>query len=411
MLKKLSLLIKVIINSEILFKNPPKKELLIFDSTSIWLIKKPILKYFNYYVYEDRGYLIKKIYISFDVIKHVLLNYNYNYGLKNAYAIAIIKLVNPKLILTILNESKNFLYLAKILNKEFNFLWLQIASHCYRINEKFYLKKSRGVNIHSYLVPHILLFSDYDRMNFKKIPEIQIRKSDVVGSIKLEIFKKRLSEKKFLPFQKKYDICLLSEIGAMEIETKKNDYNFIKLIKFVTRYSKEKNLKIVFALKRKKPNKNELSKLNAVFSSYYQEQNWYKKNLSESDYQFIKTKSKNQNFFSSYEAATESRLVIATMSTLLRELFSMKKKILACNFTSNKIYDFPIKGISSINFDCRYSFFKKRMDKIFNISTKEYFRLTKFKKNYDLGVNQKNQSIERILKIINNYTKKNLRSL
>ena len=85
----------------------------------------------------------------------------------------------------------------------------------------------------------------------------------------------------------------------------------------------------------------------------------------------------------------------------------MKKKILACNFTSNKIYDFPIKGISSINFDCRYSFFKKRMDKIFNISTKEYFRLTKFKKKYDLGVNQKNQSIERILKIINNYTKKN----
>ena len=71
------------------------------------------------------------------------------------------------------------------------------------------------------------------------------------------------------------------------------------------------------------------------------------------------------------------------------------------------IPDFPIKGISSINFDCRYSFFKKRMDKIFNISTKEYFRLTKFKKNYDLGVNQKNQSIERILKIINNYTKKN----
>ena len=249
----------------------------------------------------------------------------------------------------------------------------------------------------------------YNKMNFKKIPQIQIRKSDVVGSIRLEIFKKRLSEKKFIPVQKKYDICLLSEIGAMEFETKKNDYNFIKLIKFVTRYSKEKNLKIVFALKRNKPNKNQLSKSNAVFSSYYQEQNWYKKNLNESDYQFIKTKFKNQDYFSSYVAAAESRLVIATMSTLLRELFSMKKKILACNFTSNKIYDFPIKGISSINFDCRYSFFKKRMDKIFNISTKEYFRLSKFKKNYDLDVNQKNQSIKKILRIIDTYTRKNLK--
>jgi hypothetical protein len=94
------------------------------------------------------------------------------------------------------------------------------------------------------------------------------------------------------------------------------------------------------------------------------------------------------------------------MSTMLRELFSMEKKILACNFTSNKIYDFPIKGISSINFDCSYDFFKKRIDKILNISNKEYFRLAKFKKNYDLGVNQKNQSIEKILRIINTYTKK-----
>ena len=46
------------------------------------------------------------------------------------------------------------------------------------------------------------------------------------------------------------------------------------------------------------------------------------------------------------------------------------------------------------------------MDIILNISTMEYFRLCKFKKNYDLCVNQKNQSTEKILSIINSYTKK-----
>ena len=190
MIKKLLLLIKIIPNLEISFKNPPKKELLIFDSTSISLIKKTILTHFDYYVHEDRGYLIKKLYISFDIIKHIIINFKY--GLKNAYTIAILELVDPKLILTILNESRNFLFLAKILENKFNFLWLQIASHCYRINEKLYLKKNRGINFYSYLVPHILLLSDYDRLNFKKIPQIKIRKSEVVGSIKLEIFKKKL---------------------------------------------------------------------------------------------------------------------------------------------------------------------------------------------------------------------------
>jgi hypothetical protein len=33
-------------------------------------------------------------------------------------------------------------------------------------------------------------------MNFKKIPQIEIKKSNVVGSVKLEIFKKKLSRKK-----------------------------------------------------------------------------------------------------------------------------------------------------------------------------------------------------------------------
>ncbi len=102
----------------------------------------------------------------------------------------------------------------------------------------------------------------------------------------------------------------------------------------------------------------------------------------------------------------ESRVVIATMSTLLREMFSEKKKILACNFTSNKVYNFPIKGISSINFDCDYNFFRKRLDQIFYLSNKKYFKLAKFKKNYDLVINQKDQTIEKIISIIQSSVEK-----
>ena len=423
MINKLKLLIKVITNSKIFFKNPPKKKLFIFD-IGVPALTQSILKHFDHFVYKDRGYMINRIYISLDIIK--LMIFHLKFGLKNAYTIAIIKLVNPNLILTVIQEQRNFLFLAKVLNKEFNFLILQITSHYYRINEAVYLKKKgvknysineavylkkKGAKIDRYLIPNILLYSDFDKKNYEKIPGINIENYEVVGSLILEAFKNKIKKKEIKIKKNKYDICLLSDIGGMELsDEKKNiDYNFLKLIKFVIQYSKEKNKKIIFALKRPKPKQNENSKLNSNFISYWTEQEWFKKNLSINEYKFLKKRFRNQNHnnFSSYKAATESKVVIASMSTMLREMFSVKKKILACNFTSNKVYDFPIQGISSINFDCDYDFFRKRLDQILYLSDKKYFKLAKFKKNYDLTINQKDQTIEKIVSSIQSFVKKN----
>ena len=195
MINKLKLLIKVITNSKIFFKNPPKKKLFIFD-IGVPALTQSILKHFDHFVYKDRGYMINRIYISLDIIK--LMIFHLKFGLKNAYTIAIIKLVNPNLILTVIQEQRNFLFLAKVLNKEFNFLILQIASHYYRINEAVYLKKKgvknysineavylkkKGAKIDRYLIPNILLYSDFDKKNYEKIPGINIENYEVVGSL------------------------------------------------------------------------------------------------------------------------------------------------------------------------------------------------------------------------------------
>ena len=75
---------------------------------------------------------------------------------------------------------------------------------------------------------------------------------------------------------------------------------------------------------------------------------------------------------------------------------------MACNFTSNKVYDFPIKGISSINFECDYKYFKKRLHRILNLSNKKYFEETNFKKDDDLILNKKDETTKMILNIIQN---------
>ena len=62
---------------------------------------------------------------------------------------------------------------------------------------------------------------------------------------------------------------------------------------------------------------------------------------------------------------------------------------MACNFTKNHVYDFPIKGLCVIK-DCSYEEFEKRLLEIYSIAKEDYFSridknwnsLDKFSNNY-----------------------------
>ena len=403
MYKRIIFFIKIFIHSRIKFKNPPSKKLMIFDNSDIFSLKESLLKDYEYFVFEDRGHLITKIYLSLDILKNIYINKKY--GIKLAYKIAIIKLVNPRLILTFIHNSENFSNLSKILLKKYNFLAIQNSSFYYRIREAKYLKKKENIKIKNFLIPHLLSFSKFDNENYFSLRQIKVNKYDIVGSLRLENFKNRLKKNIFIPKINKYDICLLSEVGAWELKDKSLDLKFAKLFKYIIRYSKEKKIRLVIALKRQKIIANQAKLAKKVIRGYWIEQDWFKKFFNKEENNFLKKRFKFNYPYSSYEASAESKVTIAVMSTMLRENFSQKKKILACNFTSNKVYDFPIKGICSINHDCNYDYFKKRLDKILKISKKNYFKEADFKKDHDLICNKKNETIEKISKIMKIYLK------
>jgi surface carbohydrate biosynthesis protein len=403
MYKRIIFFIKIFIHSRIKFKNPPSNKLMIFDNSDIFSLKESLLKDYEYYVFEDRGHLITKIYLSLDILKNIYVNKKY--GIKLAYKIAIIKLVNPRLILTFIHNSENFSNLSKILSKKYNFLAIQNSSFYYRIREAKYLKKKENIKIKNFSIPHLLSFSKFDNENYLSLRQIKVNKYDTVGSLRLENFKNRLKKNIFIPKMNKYDICLLSEVGAWELKEKSLDLKFAKLFKYIIRYSKEKKIRLVIALKRQKIIANQAKLAKNIIRGYRIEQDWFKKFFNKEEYNFLKKRFKFNYPYSSYEASAESKVTIAAMSTMLRENFSQKKKILACNFTSNKVYDFPIKGICSINHDCNYDYFKKRLDKILKISKKNYFKEADFKKDHDLICNKKNETIKKISKIMKIYLK------
>ena len=101
-----------------------------------------------------------------------------------------------------------------------------------------------------------------------------------------------------------------------------------------------------------------------------------------------------------------SKVVVGTSTTLLRDKLGTGGKILSCNLPKADIYNFPINGICTLN-NCSYEEFEKRLLEIFSMSHENFLSkidrkpdyVMKFDKNFStiniireklaqLGVNQ-----------------------
>ena len=108
--------------------------------------------------------------------------------------------------------------------------------------------------------------------------------------------------------------------------------------------------------------------------------------------------------FSAYKAAHQSIVTIGICSTLLRETLALNGKILACNFTGLKFYNFPIRGICSLN-NPSFKKFEKRVFKIMKLKENKYFSSIKNKQLIEMDKN--NLTFERLNKNINQILSKN----
>lgn len=64
----------ILSNASFSFKNPDRKDIVIFDNESIDLIL-PLCKDFKYFALKNRDYQIDKIYVSYKIILYILKNF------------------------------------------------------------------------------------------------------------------------------------------------------------------------------------------------------------------------------------------------------------------------------------------------------------------------------------------------
>ncbi len=372
MLLKIKTLIKIIIKSKFQFKNPKKRDLVIFDNETFELLE-PLCNKYDFFVLKNRYYQIKELYISFKILFYILKNFNRG-NFSTIYFSAVISQIDPKLVLTIIDNSDYFSNVAKILHNKYKFVAIQGAA---RYEIKQFKKK--------FFIPEFYCFGDYEEDLYKK-NNSKINSFISCGSLKQSYYLK--SDEFKNDNSKKYDIALLSEpCPGWSEKFPLFEETVGKIAQFVLRLVKKNNLKLIFVGKRAE---------NSILRE--KEISFYKRYLNENF--FINPRLKEK--FSSYKYTESSELVIGFVSTLLRENLGAGKKILSCNFTNDERHDFPIDGICNLK-DDTYESFEKRVLEIINSSKENYFEKLNKDKNYVMRFDPKNTAYDIIENKLNQY--------
>ncbi len=365
-MKRFLKIVNVFLNSKYIFSIPKNIEVLIFDDISFDEIKHVFVN-FNYEILQTRINNISKIYVSPRIIFNAIKNYKGN--ILSSYLISLIQTIKPKVVFTFIDNSYKFSEVAKTLHKDIKFVALQNGAR-YEILENSLLYKKRIIdkNINnSFFIPNFFCFGETEINDYKK-HKIKVNKFFKVGCLRLENYlkyKKKYKKK----IQKKYDICLLSEVGSWSqfLNNKELKSKFALLAKYCIKFSMKNKKKIILSFKRKKTN----------IEAFKEEQDFYKEFLTKNEYNFLKKKFfLKSSKFGTYQKMDQSKVVVGTMSTLLRENLRMGGKSFVCNLTNNKIFNFPIKGDYFVK-KKNYSYFENKLFKLLKTNPKNYSKKLK----------------------------------
>lgn len=352
------------------FKKPKSKSIVVFDGASNNDLTF-ILKNFEYFVFENREHRIKEINLSGLVIIYSIL-YFYKIIIKKRlkleylYFCALIKSINPKVIITSVDNSVQFFLISKLLENYYFIMAIQNANRLdyYREDYKF-KKKLTDLDLNSKVyIPNYFCFGE-EEIRLSKKYNLNIRNFYKYGSIRASNYFQYLSENNIEIQKDKFDICLISEHSDNLNSRMNREYieeGFVKLAKFTIKFVVENNLKFIFASKRKRGS-----------IDFNNELEFYKKHLDKKEHEYLLNNlNEKKNQYSSYNALFQSTIAVACQSTLLKDKIGRKEKILSCNLTNFDMYNFPIKGFCSIN-NCDYMDFSSRLKKIREMSIDDYF--------------------------------------
>ncbi len=367
-LRKFLMIFELLFKVKIVWGNPKKFKYIIFDDNSLGVIDR-ILPTKKYFILTTRTQNIKEIHISTHIILYILKNLFTN-KLKINYFCCLIELIQPKKIVTLIDNSFDFHKIYKFFRKsDISFYAIQNA-----VRHKDYLRNILSMSNYS---GNYFCFGNSELNPVKRYSQKEFKpKIRAIGSLKIELAKEYLLKKK-KKLKEIYDICFISEAGS-EISTsgsltlahwKDDQKEATRLLRYTLAFCKKYNKKLLLLGKYDSKKKNKFHDLIKQEEELFYKYNNKVRNFN---FQFF-----NKSNYDNIKNLMQSKVIIGQGSTLLRESFGIKKKVLVCDWGDKKIKkrfkadNFPSGGIINLK-SKSYLNFEKRLKKILKMTYKQY---------------------------------------
>ncbi len=340
-MKKLFEILKLLIKCN--FKSSiEKKDIIIYDCVNSFELSK-VLTNKKYFILSSRKERIIELFFNKKIILFILINF-FSRSVKLNYMIGLIKEINPKIVITNIDNSPEFSLLARYFSGKINFIAIQNAN---RID----VFENRNNYNKVFFFPILLCLSEFDIGLFKN-KDINVKKFLVGGSLRNSYFQNFLfnDEKKKTP---SYDICFVCKKGMIFHDDGVTENHMIIILNYLAQFLRKTNRSVVLQAKSEK-NDTEEAIYKKIFSGCNYKISW------------------KENFrYESYKNISTSKIVIGLPSTLLREAYFYKTKVLCCEKIQYRKDSHPFGGL---NYLCNFSYkgFEERLNHLFDINYEQY---------------------------------------
>lgn len=375
------------------FKTPIKADVVIFDSTNSHFVKRVIDRESSIFEYNTRppeiwigikviAIFLQKIF-SHDFKENIRHKKGRIYGLfkylYNVYIESMLILINPKFVITFIDNSELFGWLTKNC-REFPFIAIQNGGRL----------SYAASDLPGYHCQHLFCFGKHEKDLFPKIG-YQVDNFYPVGSLVSSLyFNSNLNNNK-----EKYDLLIVS--------TWRGNIGFPKDVKDTMR-----SMKIMDELLAKYINSRKI-KAAIILRSEENSEHWYMPEIGMSEYDYFKniygdSTDLIMNDFSErpiYKLIEQSHMIVSVLSSALLEAFGIGKKALYYNFCGTDEYhkDFDAAIVAS---DSNEKIFTDQLDNLLNMSVEEYSIKYKDLQRYYMSFPKNKSTYQYILDKINN---------
>lgn len=302
-----------------------------------------------------------------------------------AYLSALLRQLHPAIVITFIDNSDLFYELARANHRHMRFLAIQNGARVDVVEKTS--QEARRI-----FIPEFACFGEYEKDLYSR-KGAQVGRFIPIGSLREAYFRRYWQQAAPVSGERyDHDLCVVAEAAPGWDRMYPGSEDAIgNIAKYAVRLARENGLKLVIAGKR------DVSpgQVRAHIHQRDTEVDWYRKYIG--DEVTITPRVRDQ--FSTYGLISRSRVSLALMSTTLSEAASRGNRLLFCNFSGDRRWDFCMDGIWSLKEDS-YEAFADRVMALLALSDEAWHEKSAKMARYVMNNDDRNPTHIALEKII-----------